>query len=59
MDSITLTNLESMIADKVAFNSIEWILYNHGSYSLWKVLSSPLYGFYSIKPPGGDFIYMV
>jgi hypothetical protein len=49
-----------MIADKVAFNSIEWILYNHGSYSLWKVLSSPLYGFYSIKPPGwGLHVYGV
>ena len=42
-----------------SFNSIEWILHHLGSCTLWKSLSSPLYGFYSIKPPGGGSIYMV
>ena len=44
---------------KQAFNSIEWILHHRVPYSLWKVLSFPLRGFYSIKPPGGGSMYMV
>jgi len=39
------------------FNSIERILHYHAS--LWKFLSSPLYGFYSIEPPAGGSIYTV
>ena len=41
------------------FNSIEWILHHCIPYSLWKVLSFPLHGFYSIKPPGGGSMYIV
>jgi hypothetical protein len=44
---------------KSTFNSIEWILHHYASCSLWKFLSSPLYGFYSIKPPTGGSMYMV
>jgi hypothetical protein len=42
-----------------SFNSIEWILHHHGSCSVWKALSSPLYGFYPIKPPSGGSTYMM
>ena len=42
-----------------AFNSIEWILHHRVPCSLWKVLSFPLRGFYSIEPPGGGSMYMV
>jgi hypothetical protein len=44
---------------KPTFNSIEWILHHHGSCSVWKVLSFPLHGFYSIEPPGGGSMYVV
>ncbi len=44
---------------KNTFNSIVWILHHHALCSLWKFLSSPLYGFYSIEPPGGGSMYMV
>ena len=41
------------------FNSIEWILHHRVPCSLWKVLSFPLRGFYSIEPPGGGSMCMV
>jgi len=41
------------------FNSIIWILHHRASCSLWKFLSSPLHGFYSIEPPGGGSMYMM
>ena len=44
---------------QTSFNSIEWILHHRVPCSLWKVLSFPLRGFYSIKPPGGGSMYMV
>jgi len=34
-------------------------LHHYASCSLWKFLSSPLYGFYSIKPPVGGSMYIV
>ena len=41
------------------FNSTEWILHHRVPCSLWKALSFPLRGFYSIKLPGGGSMYMV
>ncbi|MCC6044980.1 MAG: hypothetical protein LM584_06830, partial [Desulfurococcaceae archaeon] len=42
-----------------SFNFIGWILHHHAPCSLWKFLSSPLYGFYSIEPPVGGSMYVV
>ena len=60
MDSFNLMGyVTQLMVIGDTFNSIVWILHHHASCSLWKFLSSPLYGFYSIKPPDGGSMYMV
>ena len=46
-------------ASQYAFNSIEWILHHHGLCCVWKFFHFHLYGFYSIKPPGGGLMIIV
>ncbi len=59
LNGFTVDEVRGVSVAAVTFNSIEWILHHRIPCSLWKVLSFPLCGFYSIEPPGGGSMYVV